>query len=72
MTASSTFDGRSPLPWLEMAAGIGMMAFSGLTVQHFLAANYPTSIFEGSFCEINAFFNCDSWPMPTASGRRPP
>lgn len=30
------------------------------TIQHFFAANYPTSIFEGSFCDINAFFNCDS------------
>jgi predicted DsbA family dithiol-disulfide isomerase/uncharacterized membrane protein len=37
-----------------------MMAFSALTMQHFFAANYPTSIFEGSFCDINAFFNCDS------------
>jgi hypothetical protein len=29
-------------------------------MEHFFAANYPTSIFEGSFCDINAFFNCSS------------
>jgi uncharacterized membrane protein len=37
-----------------------MMLFSALTMQHFFAANYPVSIFEGSFCDLNAFFNCDS------------
>jgi len=37
-----------------------MIVFSALTVEHFFAANYPTSIFEGSFCDINAFFNCNS------------
>ncbi len=41
-------------------AGIGMAVFSALTIQHFFAANYPVSIFEGSFCDINAFFNCNS------------
>jgi uncharacterized membrane protein/protein-disulfide isomerase len=37
-----------------------MMAASTLTIQHFFLANYPESIFEGSFCDISAFFNCDS------------
>lgn len=45
---------------LAFASGVGMLVFSALTMQHFFAANYPTSIFEGSFCDINAFFNCDS------------
>ncbi|MBU1339946.1 MAG: thioredoxin domain-containing protein [Acidobacteria bacterium] len=40
--------------------GIGMAAASLLTIQHFFLANYPESIFEGSFCDISAFFNCDS------------
>jgi protein-disulfide isomerase/uncharacterized membrane protein len=31
-----------------------------MTIQHYFAANFPESIFEGSFCDINAFFNCDS------------
>ena len=36
------------------------MISSILTIDHFYAANFPVSIFEGSFCDISAFFNCDS------------
>ena len=46
--------------WLSFLCGIGMAFFSVLTIEHYYAANYPTSIFEGSFCDISAFFNCDS------------
>ena len=46
--------------WLSFAFGFGMAFFSGLTIEHYYAANYPTTIFEGSFCDISAFFNCDS------------
>jgi len=45
---------------LSFISGIGMIVFSALTVDHFFAANYPETIFAGSFCDINAFFNCDS------------
>jgi protein-disulfide isomerase/uncharacterized membrane protein len=45
---------------LSFFSGIGMMTASILTIQHFFLANYPESIFEGSFCDISAFFNCDS------------
>jgi uncharacterized membrane protein/thiol-disulfide isomerase/thioredoxin len=31
-----------------------------MTIDHYFAANFPETIFEGSFCDINAFFNCDS------------
>jgi uncharacterized membrane protein/protein-disulfide isomerase len=31
-----------------------------LSLRHFFIANFPTSIYEGSFCDISAFFNCDS------------
>jgi len=41
-------------------AGAGMIAASILTISHFYAANFPESIFEGSFCDISAFFNCDN------------
>jgi uncharacterized membrane protein/protein-disulfide isomerase len=37
-----------------------MMVASILTIRHFFLANYPENIFEGSFCDISAFFNCDS------------
>lgn len=58
-------ESRSALarPWprtLTLVSGLGMMVFSALTVAHFFAANYPETIWAGSFCDINAFFNCDS------------
>jgi predicted DsbA family dithiol-disulfide isomerase len=37
-----------------------MCFFSVLTIKHFFNANYPASIWEGSFCDISAFLNCDS------------
>jgi uncharacterized membrane protein/predicted DsbA family dithiol-disulfide isomerase len=37
-----------------------MAAFSLLTIDHYFAANFPESLWEGSFCDIGAFFNCDS------------
>ena len=46
--------------YASFAAGAGMIAFSVLTIQHFFAANYPASIYAGSFCDISAFFNCNS------------
>ena len=45
---------------LSFLSGIGMAAASILTIEHYYAANFPTSIFEGSFCDIGSFFNCDS------------
>mgnify|MGYP001818910967 FL=1 len=60
MRDSLTMGGNSWLRWLSFAFGLGMAFFSVLTIEHYYAANYPTSIFEGSFCDISAFFNCDS------------
>jgi uncharacterized membrane protein len=37
-----------------------MICSSLLTIHHYFAANFPTSIYEGSICDINDFFNCDS------------
>jgi uncharacterized membrane protein/predicted DsbA family dithiol-disulfide isomerase len=45
---------------LIFIAGAGMAAASALTIQHFFQANFPESIFKGAFCDINAFFNCNS------------
>jgi uncharacterized membrane protein/protein-disulfide isomerase len=45
---------------LSFVAGLGMVVASSMTIQHYFAANFPETIFEGSFCDINAFFNCDS------------
>ena len=45
---------------LSFLAGAGMMAASIMTMRHFFLANYPASIYEGAFCDVSAFFNCDS------------
>ncbi|MGQ9800070.1 MAG: thioredoxin domain-containing protein [Candidatus Saccharicenans sp.] len=49
--------------WLRFwsfLAGLGMAVFSYLTIDHFFQANFPETIFTGAFCDISAFFNCDS------------
>jgi len=46
--------------FLSFLAGAGMMAASIMTMGHFFLANYPSSIYEGAFCDVSAFFNCDS------------
>ena len=60
MTESSTIKGSGWRRFWSFFAGAGMIAASVLTIQHFFNANFPESIFRGSFCDISAFFNCDS------------
>ena len=60
MQKNSTISGRTGLRWLSYLFGLGMVIASILTIDHFYSANYPTSIYQGSFCDINTFFNCDS------------
>jgi uncharacterized membrane protein/predicted DsbA family dithiol-disulfide isomerase len=60
MQRSLTLDGAGWPRLLSFSCGIGMMVFSFLTIDHYYAANFPTTIFEGSFCDISAFLNCDS------------
>ncbi len=60
MADSLTLDGARWPRFLSFLSGIGMMAASLLTIRHYFMANFPESIFEGSFCDISAFFNCDS------------
>ena len=55
-----TLDGFKTRRVLSFLAGAGMIAASYMTVDHFFKANYPKTIFAGSFCDISAFFNCDS------------
>ncbi|HYH00840.1 MAG TPA: thioredoxin domain-containing protein [Terriglobales bacterium] len=57
---SLTVSGFSWKRVLSFISGLGMIVFSVLTIRHFFQANYPTSIYEGSFCDINSFFNCNS------------
>ena len=60
MQANLTLEGQSWRRTLSFISGLGMMISSVLTMRHFFNANYPSSIYEGSFCDINAFFNCNS------------
>ncbi len=60
MQESLTMSGRPGLRTGSFVVGIGMVAASLVTIRHFFTANYPSSIYEGSVCDINAFFNCDS------------
>ena len=60
MERTVTLDGVRWPRILSFFSGVGMMVFSLLTIWHFYLANYPESIFEGSFCDISAFFSCDS------------
>ncbi len=55
-----TLGGWSGRRVLSFIAGAGMIAASVMTIRHFFLANYPATIFTGSFCDVSAFFNCDS------------
>jgi len=60
MQQSLTLGGGTGRRAGSLLVGIGMVTASVMTIRHFFAANYPESIYEGSFCDISAFFNCDS------------
>jgi uncharacterized membrane protein len=58
--ASLTLNGWRGPRLASLVVGLGMIGASLLTIQHFFAANFPASIYAGSFCDISAFFNCNS------------
>jgi len=60
MNRSLTLNGVTIPRILSFISGLGMIVASAMTIEHYFAANFPETIFEGSFCDINAFFNCDS------------
>jgi len=60
MERSLTLMGAGWRRFWSFIAGAGMIAASVLTIRHFFNANFPESIFLGSFCDISTFFNCDS------------
>ena len=60
MVRSLTLEGSGGRRFWSFLSGAGMIAASVLTIQHFFNANFPESIFKGSFCDINSFFNCNS------------
>ena len=59
MQQSLTLGGNTGRRAASLLVGLGMVVASAMTIRHFFASNYPTTIYEGSFCDIGAFFNCD-------------
>ena len=60
MKNSLTLEGQFWRRFWSFIAGAGMIVSSVLTIRHFFHANFPESIFTGSFCDLSTFFNCDS------------
>lgn len=57
---SLTVRGINKISLLHLVISTLVVVSSFLSLQHFFVANFPSSIFEGSFCDISGFFNCDS------------
>ncbi len=57
---SLTLKGINTVLIIHLIVSILVIVSSYLSLRHFFAANFPTSIYDGSFCDISAFFNCDS------------
>jgi len=57
---SLTLKGVNALLIFHLIISLFVIVSSFLTVKHFFASNFPTSIYEGSFCDFTVFFHCDS------------
>lgn len=50
----------NPISILHLIVSILVILSSYVSLRHFFLANFPTSIYEGSFCDFSTFFNCDN------------
>ena len=57
---SLTLNGINAISIIHLIVSILVIVSSYLSLAHFFSANFPTSIYDGSFCDISAFFNCDN------------
>ncbi|UCC41567.1 MAG: thioredoxin domain-containing protein [Candidatus Aminicenantes bacterium] len=57
---SLTLRGVNRYSILHLVTSLLVILSAYLSLRHYFIANFPTSIFEGSFCDISLFFNCDS------------
>jgi len=57
---SLTLRGLNKLTIFHLVISLLVIISAFLSLRHFFIANFPTSIFEGSFCDISPFLNCDS------------
>jgi uncharacterized membrane protein/protein-disulfide isomerase len=57
---SLTLKGITAASFLHLIISILVILSSYLSLRHFFVANFPTSLYEGSFCDFSTFFNCDN------------
>jgi len=57
---SLTLNGINTISIIHLIVSILVIVSSYLSLRHFFAANFPASIYDGSFCDFSAFFNCDN------------
>lgn len=57
---SLTLRGMNKLSIFHLVISLLVIFSAYLSLRHFFKANFPTSIYKGSFCDISGFFNCDS------------
>lgn len=57
---SLTMRGVTRISVIHLAVSLLVIVSAFLSLRHFFIANFPSSIFEGSFCDISAFLNCDN------------
>lgn len=57
---SLTLGRINPVSITHLFVTILVILSSYVSLRHFFLANFPTSIYEGSFCDFSAFFNCDN------------
>ena len=57
---SLTLRGIHTVSIIHLTVSVLLIFSSYVSLRHFFLANFPTSIYEGSFCDFSAFFNCDN------------
>lgn len=57
---SLTMNGKKSLVVLHAIVSLLVVFASFLSLRHFFQANFPSSLFDGSFCDISGFLNCDN------------
>lgn len=57
---SLTLRGLNKLSFFHLITSLLVILSAFLSLHHFFITNFPSSIYEGSFCDISSFFNCDN------------
>ncbi|MGD2295982.1 MAG: vitamin K epoxide reductase family protein, partial [Candidatus Aminicenantes bacterium] len=57
---SLTLRGINTLSIIHFMVSLLVILSAYLSLHHFFVANFPTSIYEGTFCDFSSFFNCDN------------